>query len=652
MKNAGPADALAARPPPPVTPERPIPLDRLARMGLKTPQSADTPEYAESKALLRVLTDRTDDGGTLDLAGFQAYMRQHAPDWSANAVEAAFRAADLDGSQRLSRHEFAVLRRALVTFDPVTDGALEEFIEIRCRALFATHMSSPDQLNASARQALVRDLCGRRSHVEHVMSHLGFAMDDTSPPISYAQFRQAVREGKLREFALDVGDPPASAHRPPQLCLDPRHVHSHVPEERQRRAAAAGGSGGGVLWLTPSPMAAPEMAAPEMVLDEELRVDEAADWRGALATGRSTSRFRTAQQIVQAANRMASRIQSEADVDDRAWMAGGAALVELLDTSDPPTMAEMIKELSADVLRIAKAQPMVVQPPAPSKVFGDIHGQLRDLLMLLGRYGFPSHHGGDVETTSYVFNGDWVDRGAHQLEVVVLLFALKSLYPSRVFLVRGNHEFRQMSVGMQENGFRHHMAHHPAITALPEASGREAVYEAIHSTFDYLPLAARVAGAVLVLHGGIGDGTWGIADLAAVARPLQNEFHASVPRCAVQALWSDPADSDAVMAQGVHLSDVARGAFNMAHVGNVPGNVGFGSDVTRRFCEREGVRLIIRSHQFVPDGAKFMHGGHLVTLFSARNYTGSIPNDSALLLLAYDEQGRLRVRTKRLAHRV
>ena len=54
------------------------------------------------------------------------------------------------------------------------------------------------------------------------------------------------------------------------------------------------------------------------------------------------------------------------------------------------------------------------------------------------------------------------------------------------------------------------------------ASDREAVYEAIHSAFEYLPLAARVAGAVLVLHGGIGDGTWGIADLAAIARPLRD----------------------------------------------------------------------------------------------------------------------------------
>ena len=46
------------------------------------------------------------------------------------------------------------------------------------------------------------------------------------------------------------------------------------------------------------------------------------------------------------------------------------------------------------------------------------------------------------------------DRGAHQIEVVMLLFALKCLYPGRVFLVRGNHEFRSQSISMGPAGFR------------------------------------------------------------------------------------------------------------------------------------------------------------------------------------------------------
>eukprot|EP00966_Prymnesium_polylepis_P084619 1959004-Prymnesium_polylepis.1 len=44
--------------------------------------------------------------------------------------------------------------------------------------------------------------------------------------------------------------------------------------------------------------------------------------------------------------------------------------------------------------------------------------------------------------------------------------------------------------------------------------------------------------------------------------------------------------------------------------------------------------------------------GRLVTLFSARNYFESYENDAALLLVAADESGALRVRAKRLAHRM
>jgi len=78
----------------------------------------------------------------------------------------------------------------------------------------------------------------------------------------------------------------------------------------------------------------------------------------------------------------------------------------------------------------------------------------------------------------------------------------------------------------------------------------------------------------------------------------------------------------------------------------------FGPDVTAEFCEREGLQLIVRSHEFVACGIKFMHSGRLATVFSARNYTGVEDNDAALLLFAFDEGGNLRCRAKRLNHRV
>jgi hypothetical protein len=44
-----------------------------------------------------------------------------------------------------------------------------------------------------------------------------------------------------------------------------------------------------------------------------------------------------------------------------------------------------------------------------------------------------------------------------------------------------------------------------------------------------------------------------------------------------------------------------------------------------------------------------MHNGRLITVFSARNYMDAIDNDSALLLLTYDDTKSLRVRIKTLS---
>ena len=50
-------------------------------------------------------------------------------------------------------------------------------------------------------------------------------------------------------------------------------------------------------------------------------------------------------------------------------------------------------------------------------MFGDIHGQIADLLTFFTKFGYPSHIKGDVNCINYLFAGDYVDRGSHGLEV-------------------------------------------------------------------------------------------------------------------------------------------------------------------------------------------------------------------------------------------
>jgi len=157
------------------------------------------------------------------------------------------------------------------------------------------------------------------------------------------------------------------------------------------------------------------------------------------------------------------------------------------------------------------------------------------------------------------------------------------------------------------------------------------------------------------VHGGVGDGSWSLDSLVTVPRPLTD--FAKAPAWVLQALWSDPSDSDADMRRGVHNSPrggriVTFGPDARRRVSALGARRGGGpavrAQVTDRFCRENAVDVVVRSHQYVRRGYKYMHGGRLITLFSARNYFGREKNDAGILLVARDGYGQIRVRPKRL----
>lgn len=258
-------------------------------------------------------------------------------------------------------------------------------------------------------------------------------------------------------------------------------------------------------------------------------------------------------------------------------------------------------------------QPTLVEATAPARVFGDIHGQFRDVLLLFWAFGSPYEH----DAPSFIFNGDFVDRGKHQIEVVGLLMALKCLFPEKVWLVRGNHEDRSMN---KKYGF----ADECTSRLGPEMGPK--LFDIFQNAFEQLPIACLLQQKVLVVHGGIGDGTWKLSELRSVKRPLKDDHLADPMNIKLfNLLWSDPIEDDDRKQQnvfGVHQSP--RGGMTMK----------FGWNVTKTFCARNGISLIVRSHQSKKGSLGFdiMHENLLIRVFSARDYEEQ-GNDGSVLLI-------------------
>ena len=119
----------------------------------------------------------------------------------------------------------------------------------------------------------------------------------------------------------------------------------------------------------------------------------------------------------------------------------------------------------------------------PVTVVGDIHGQFYDLVKIL-------EVGGNPATTKYLFLGDFVDRGSFSIEVLILLYALKTNYPNSIYFLRGNHECRQMTSFFN---FRDECKY----------KYDQDIYDILMDSFDLMPLSCIVNGKFLAVHGGI-----------------------------------------------------------------------------------------------------------------------------------------------------
>jgi serine/threonine-protein phosphatase 4 catalytic subunit len=152
-------------------------------------------------------------------------------------------------------------------------------------------------------------------------------------------------------------------------------------------------------------------------------------------------------------------------------------------------------------------------------VCGDIHGQFDDLLELFRIGGFPPF-------ASYIFLGDYVDRGKDSVECFLLLLAFKIRYKNRVTLLRGNHESKLIS---QFYGF---------YDECQKKYGELSVWKACTDVFDYLTIAAIINDKIFCVHGGLSPNIKKISEIDSIDRI--RDIPQEGPHCDL--LWSDPED--------------------------------------------------------------------------------------------------------------
>lgn len=173
---------------------------------------------------------------------------------------------------------------------------------------------------------------------------------------------------------------------------------------------------------------------------------------------------------------------------------------------------------------------------------------------------------------------------------------------------------------------------HLQVIGLMIRIGVERVFRLFSESFSALPLATLVGKRYLVLHGGLfSDDKITLDDIRKLNRHSQRQ--PGQAGLMMEMLWTDP------------QTEPGRGPSKRG-VG-----MQFGPDITKRFCERNGLTAIIRSHEVRMEGYEEEHDGKCITgmeqihqetqllivvVFSAPKYCDSTENKGAYINVGPD----------------
>jgi len=250
-----------------------------------------------------------------------------------------------------------------------------------------------------------------------------------------------------------------------------------------------------------------------------------------------------------------------------------------------PLLEPEVIDLIDRAREVLSYEPVLLEISSDIVIVGDIHGNIDDLIRIFERLKYPP-------ATRYLFLGDYVDRGQNSVEVMLLLFSLKIMYPDSVYLLRGNHEGESLT---SVYGFQQEVM---------DKYGND-VYYAFIDAFYELPMCAVVGSKIFCVHGGISPSLYSLDTLRNASKPMEIGLNGVFS----DLVWSDP--------------DINVEGFGESHRGC---GYLFGSESLEQFLLNNDLDILIRSHEACDEGVAWpfadseLHADTCVTIFSNTDY--------------------------------
>jgi diadenosine tetraphosphatase ApaH/serine/threonine PP2A family protein phosphatase len=261
-------------------------------------------------------------------------------------------------------------------------------------------------------------------------------------------------------------------------------------------------------------------------------------------------------------------------------------------------------------------------------LIGDLHGSLNCTF-----FHFLVN-GGIQENKSYLFLGDYLDRGPNGLEIVSLLLLLRLLFPDKIYLILGNHETQNIySVYGTKQEFEKKLGissiNYWEQTNL-ESPSIYPYYDKLNFMLSLMSLISIIDEKIFCCHGCPNETT--------NLKEIQNfnlyeyltryndanyyEYKEEDKYLQINdIIWSDPVESS---------RDTSL--LNLRGVGK---SVPF--TMSNKFLSENNLQLIIRAHQCVMDGYN-RDSYNCYTIFGQPNYCGMSQNLGAFCIVTRDKK--------------